>query len=200
MTATGNVAAHEEGTAALLEEVGLPADHANAALQLLGAVESRYVRDLKLNLKAVLKSNHLQEKEAALVALSVAANQKNGALIRHFQGLARAAGATDQETAEAVACASLLAANNVLYRFRHFTGKEKYAELRPGLRMNIMMSPATGKQLFELMSLAVSAVNGCEQCVKSHEASLIGLGASEELVWDAVRIASVVVSCDRAAY
>lgn len=188
---------YEEGTAALLEEVGAPVEHANAALQLLGGTASRYARDLKLNLKAVLKSAHLSDKEAALLALSVAANQKNDLLTGHFRTQAEQAGATVEETAEAAACASLLAANNVLYRFRHFAGKEKYQELRPGLRMNIMMNPATGKHLFELMSLAVSAVNGCEQCVKSHEASLMGLGATEEQVWDAIRIASVVCSYDR---
>lgn len=194
------MAAYEEGTAALLEEVGAPTGHANAALQLLGGVASRYARDLKLNLKAVLKSEHLNEKEAALLALSIAANQKNGPLTAHFQAMASSTGASAEETAEAVACASLLAANNVLYRFRHFAAKEKYQELRPGLRMNIMMNPANGKHLFELMSLAVSAVNGCEQCVKSHEASLIGLGATEEQIWDAVRIASVVASYDRVVY
>lgn len=194
------MAAYEEGTASLLEEVGLPPEHANPALQLLGSVESRYARDLKLNLKAVLNSAHLSMKEAALLALSIAANQKNGPLIVHFRNMASENGATPEETAEAVACASLLAANNVLYRFRHFAAKEKYTELRPSLRMNIMMNPVTGKHLFELMSLAVSAVNGCEQCVKSHEASLIALGAKEEQVWDAVRIASVVVSYDRVAY
>lgn len=189
--------AYEEGTAALLEEVGASLEHANSALHALGAVPSRYARDLKLNLKAVLKSSHLDGKQAALVALSVAANQKNDPLIDHFSRLATGEGANEEELAEAVACASLLAANNVLYRFRHFAGKEKYNELRPSLRMNIMMNPATGKHLFELMSLAVSAVNGCEQCVKSHEDSLIGLGATEEQVWDAMRIASVVTSYDR---
>ncbi len=191
---------YEEGTAALLQEVGAAADHANAALHVLGTVSSRYARDLKLNLKGVLKSAHLNDKETSLLALSIAANQKNGPLTAHFQALATQAGATADETAEAVACASLLAANNVLYRFRHFARKEKYQELRPGLRMNIMMNPATGKHLFELMSLVVSAVNGCEQCVKSHEASLIALGASEEQVWDAIRIASVVASYDRVVY
>ncbi len=189
--------AYEEGTVSLLEEVGAATDHANSALRSLGSVPSRYARDLKLNLKAVLKSTHLSEKEAALLALSVAANQKNDPLIDHFRNMATAAGANDEEAAEAVACASLLAANNVLYRFRHFADKEKYNELRPSLRMNIMMNPTTGKHLFELMSLAVSAVNGCEQCVKSHEASLMGLGATEEQVWDAIRIASVVTSYDR---
>ncbi|MCO6483769.1 MAG: carboxymuconolactone decarboxylase family protein [Flavobacteriales bacterium] len=191
------MAGYEEGTRGVLEEVGVAADHANAALELLGAVPSRYARDLKLNLKAVLKSAHLDDKETALLALSVAANLKNDLLAAHFKGLAMAAGATADEVAEAVACASLLSANNVLYRFRHFAGKEKYNELRPGLRMNIMMNPATGKHLFELMSLAVSAVNGCEQCVKSHEAALTGIGTTEEQVWDAIRIASVVASYDR---
>lgn len=191
---------YEEGTAGLLTEVGAPADHANEALRLLGAVASRYARDLKMNLKSVLKSNVLTPKEAALIALSVAANQKNDDLMAHFSAEGSAQGASADELAEAVGCASLLAANNVLYRFRHFAGKEKYEELRPGLRMNIMMSPATGKHLFELMSLAVSAVNGCEQCVKSHEASLIGLGATEEQVWDAIRIASVVTSYDRVVF
>ena len=190
----------DEGTTSLLEEVGLPTDHTNAALQLLGAVPSRYTRDLKLNLKAVLKSAHINAKDAALLALSAAANQKNDALVGYFKGMAVQEGSTPEEVAEAVACASLLAANNVLYRFRHFAGKEKYNELRPSLRMNIMMNPATGKELFELMSLSVSALNGCEQCVKSHEASLIGLGTTEERVWDAIRIASVVASMDRVVH
>lgn len=191
---------YEEGTLSVLEEVGAAHDHDNAAVRLLGTGPSRYVRDLKLNLKAVLKSNHLSGKESALLALSVASNQKNAVLMDHFRQTAVAQGATEEEAAEAAACASLLAANNVLYRFRHFVGKEKYEELRPGLRMNIMMNPVTGKHLFELMSLAVSAVNGCEQCVKSHEAALISVGASEEQVWDAIRIASVVASYDRVVY
>ena len=87
------------------------------------------------------------------------------------------------------------------YRFRHFTGKPKYDELRMGLRMNIMMSPATGKEFFELMSLAVSAVNGCETCVQAHEQVLIKGGLSETQVHDAVRIAAVVnaAACARLA-
>ena len=187
----------EEGVNGLLEELALPTNHAGAALDLLGATESRYVRDLKMNLKAVLKSGHIDAKGTALLALSIAANQKNTVLIGYFTQLATTNGATAEERAEAVACASLLACNNITYRFRHFTGKPKYDELRMGLRMNVMMSPVAGKEFFELMSLAVSAVNGCEMCVKSHEASLIALGSSEERIWDAIRLSGVVVSLDR---
>lgn len=194
------ITARDEGIVGLLEEVGSAEDRAGVALDLLGKVPARYTRDLKLNLKAVLKSAHISEKHAALLALSVSANQKNEPLMLHFSKMAGTHEATEAEIAEAVACASLLSANNVLYRFRHFSGKEKYTELRPSLRMNIMMDPANGKELFELMSLAVSAVNGCEQCVKSHEASLIGLGTAEERIWDAIRIASVITSLDRVVH
>jgi lipoyl-dependent peroxiredoxin subunit D len=37
------------------------------------------------------------------------------------------------------------------------------------IKMNIMMKPVTGKEFFELMSLTISAVNGCEMCVNAHE-------------------------------
>ena len=68
------------------------------------------------------------------------------------------------------------------------------------MRMQIMMKPATGKPFFELMSLAVSAVNGCEQCVNSHEDSLIKLQEKEEKIWDAVRIATVVTATGKVIY
>ena len=57
-----------------------------------------------------------------------------------------------------------------------------------------MMSPVLGKEFFELISLAVSAVNGCEMCVKSHEISVIEAGSTEARVWDAIRLASVITS------
>jgi len=66
--------------------------------------------------------------------------------------------------------------------------------------MNIMGRPVGGKEFFELMSLAVSAVNGCEMCVKAHEASLIELGAKEERIFEAVRLASVITSVSKIVY
>jgi alkyl hydroperoxide reductase subunit D len=66
--------------------------------------------------------------------------------------------------------------------------------------MNIMARPVTGKEFFELISLAVSAVNGCEMCVKAHEASLIELGAREERIFEAVRLAAVITSLSKVIY
>jgi alkyl hydroperoxide reductase subunit D len=167
------------------------------ASQLLVQGESKYVKDLKLNVNTILNPEHLNAKETALLGLSLAANAKNAALITFFEKQALAAECSIEEIAEAIACASLLASNNVLYRFRHFVKKEKYHQLPGKIRMNIMLKPVMGKELFELLSLAVSAVNGCELCVTSHEHSLIELGLSEEKIFEAVRMASVLTSLDK---
>lgn len=178
----------------ILQSLGIDTAYRTASLTLLEKGESRYLRDLKLNLGSTLTSEYLNAKECALIGLSTAINNNNALLTQFFNLYAEEQGATATETAEAAGCASLLASNNVFYRFRHFTQKEKYTQIPARIRMQLMMKPVTGKEFFELMSLAISAVNGCEMCVNSHEDSLIKLGTTEERIFDAVRIASLVTA------
>ncbi|MGE5499418.1 MAG: carboxymuconolactone decarboxylase family protein [Syntrophothermus sp.] len=168
------------------DEVGFP------SLDIMSEGETKYLRDLRINLKNTLASENLTPKEAYLIALAAAVNEKNEVLKKSFSDLASEQGATKQELAETHACASMLAVNNVLYRFRHFAKNETYNTTPAGIKMNVMMNPVLGKEFFELLSLIVSALNGCETCVSSHEASLRRLGASEARIFDAVRLASVV--------
>jgi len=184
----------EETLIDLLKDLGIEGISYSTSTQLLLAGESKYVRDLRMNLKSVLDVESLDKKETSLIALAIAANNNNTVLTKAFEVKAKEHGATAEETAEAVAIASLLSANNVLYRFRHFVEKESYNTMRAGLRMNIMARPVVGKEFFELISLAVSAVNGCEMCVRSHEASVLEAGSNEARIWDAIRIASVITS------
>ena len=184
----------------ILQSVGLDATYRTDSLTLLEKGESRYVRDLKLNFTSTLTSEHLSTKECALLGLSTAVNNNNKPLTQYFTQYATEQGASAEEVAEAVGCASLLASNNIFYRFRHFTQKEKYTQIPARIRMQIMMKPVTGKEFFELMSLAVSAVNGCEMCVNAHENSLIQMGTTEERIFDAVRIASLVTSMGKVVF
>lgn len=177
-----------------LQDLQLEDSFSTTALSLLEAGESRYLKDLRVNFKNALASDHLSEKEIYLLAIALAANEKNSQLLNFFAQEASRREASEEEIAEAVACASLLASNNVLYRFRHFTGKEKYQQLPARIKMNIMMKPVLGREFFELISLAVSAVNGCEMCVNAHENSLLELGSSEERIFDSVRLAAVITS------
>jgi alkyl hydroperoxide reductase subunit D len=181
----------------ILQSVGLDTAYRSKSLTLLEKGESRYLRDMKLNLTSTLTSEHLTPKECALIGLSVAINNNNTLLTDFFTSYAEAQSATPAEAGEAAGCASLLASNNVFYRFRHFTQKEKYGQIPARIRMQLMMKPVTGKEFFELMSLAISAVNGCEMCVNAHEDSLIKLGTTEERIFDAVRIASLVTSAGK---
>ena len=178
----------------LLQSVAVDKDYRTESLSLLEKGESRYLRDLKLNLTSTLTSEQLSTKECALLGLSTAINNNNKPLTLYFTKYAEEQGATAAELGEAAGCASLLASNNIFYRFRHFTQKEKYTQIPARIRMQLMMKPVTGKEFFELMSLAISAVNGCEMCVNAHEDSLIKLGTTEERIFDAVRIASLVTA------
>lgn len=177
----------------LFAETGIDSEHSSLSLNSLAATNSKYIRDLKLNVSSVLGSTNMTRKETALLALAVAANQKNDVLIRGFETVAKREGATAEEIAETHGCASLLGLNNVFYRFRHYMHDNEYYNRQPaGLRMSLMMNPVLGKQFFELMSLVVSALNGCEKCVVSHEHSVKEQGADEPKIYDAIRLASVI--------
>ncbi|EOR94048.1 Alkylhydroperoxidase protein D [Arcticibacter svalbardensis MN12-7] len=184
----------------LLETIQLDITYRTPALDLLEKAGSRYLRDLKVNFTSTLESEYLSAKEIGLIGVSISVNNNNKPLTDFYTAFASKNEATEAEIAEAVSCASLLASNNVFYRFRHFTQKEKYTQIPARIRMQIMMKPINGKEFFELMSLAVSAVNGCEMCVNSHEDSLMKLGAKEERVFDAVRIASLITATGKIIY
>lgn len=191
---------YSETAQEFLDFLGTEAEYHSDALDILEEGKSRYVADLKINFKNSFESEFLTKKEVALLGVALAVNAGNKKLKQFFRDNAVKEGATEAEIAEVTACASLLSANNVLYRFRHFVGKDKYNEIPARIKMNIMARPVTGKEFFELVSLAVSAVNGCEMCVKSHENSLIELGSKEERIFEAVRLGAVITSVSKVVF
>jgi alkyl hydroperoxide reductase subunit D len=58
--------------------------------------------------------------------------------------------------------------------------------------MNRLAKPLTSKLDFELFSLAVSAINDCESCVRAHEQAVVEGGLSEDAVVDTARIAASI--------
>ena len=194
------ITTYSETTQEFLDFVGVDKDYRSDSLDLLEEGKSRYVADLKINFKNSFDSAQLSKKEVALLGVALAVNAGNKVLKQFFRDNALTEGASEAEIADAVACASLLSANNVFYRFRHFVNKEKYNEIPARIKMNIMARPVVGKEFFELISLAVSAVNGCEMCVKAHENSLIELGSKEERIFEAVRLAAVITTVSKVLF
>lgn len=177
----------------LLNDLNLSGYEPSANLQALAAVESRFIKDLKINVGNVLNNTqYLSRKEALLLALAVAVNERFGLLQEAFSGLAREAGASDAEIAEIIACTSLMNTNNIFYRFRHFVKKDFYENQPAGIKMSIMAGPVLGKEFFELVSLVISSVNGCELCVGSHERSVLQHGSTESRVFEGVKLGAII--------
>ena len=177
----------------LLNELQIPNYTPSANALALINTDARFIKDLKINVGNVLNNaQYLDKKEALLLALSVAINEKFDLLKDAFTKMAKDAGASDAEISEIVACTSLMNTNNVFYRFRHFMKKDFYANQPAGIKMSIMMNPILGKAFFELVSLVVSSLNGCEMCVTSHEASVLQHGFSESKVFEAVKLGAII--------
>jgi len=149
-------------------------------------------KDLKANLGSVLGGELLTAHQVWGVALASAYFIGDARLRDAVVADARAAGTPEDVIEDAQAAAALMGMNTVYYRFRHMVGKPSYAQRPARLRMQWMVRPKTNKADFELFSLAVAALAGCEACVKAHEEAVLKGGLSEEQVNDTVRIAAVL--------
>lgn len=153
-----------------------------------------YARDLKINLGNVLDTEqheHLNESQVWGTALATALASGNKALIGAIEARAREVLDADYYKA-AKAAAAIMGMNNIYYRFVHLSSNDEYGTLPARLRMTVIGSPGIEKADFELLSLAVSAINGCGMCIDSHEKILIKAGFSTRAIQDAVRIAAVI--------
>ena len=153
-----------------------------------------YARDLKLNLGSVLATTGapgLTDKQIWAVALASAIASRNLTFTRDIESLALPYLDAAYFNG-ARAAASIMGMNNIYYRFLHLVEDPEYAQMPARLRMNVIGSPGIDKQDFELLSLAVSAINGCGTCVASHERTLRKHGLGREAVQSAVRIAATV--------
>jgi len=158
-----------------------------------------YARDLQLNLGSVLTpagAPGLSERQIWAVALASASASGNAAFSRDLQALA-AQHLDAAHVSAAHAAAAIMTMNNVYYRFVHLVQDEEYAKLPARLRMNVIGSPGIAKADFELLALAVSAINGCGSCIASHERALRAHGVTREAVQSAVRIAATVHAAAR---
>lgn len=153
-----------------------------------------YARDLRLNLGSVLTSQGspgLTEQQIWAVAVASAIASRNVEFTRRIEALAREK-LDEQQLTGARAAAAIMSMNNVYYRFLHLVEDPEYQSLPARLRMNVIASPGIDRNDFELLSLAVSAINACGLCITSHERKLREHGITRETIQSAVRIASTI--------
>lgn len=153
-----------------------------------------YAKDLKLNLGSVLSPTGapgLGERQIWMIALATAVASRNARFGHQIEALAQPF-LDEPSLAAAKGAAAIMGMNNIYYRFTHLVEDSEYRTLPARLRMNLIGNPGIDKADFELLSLAVSAVNGCGMCMNAHDAVLKKHGVGREAIQSAVRIGSVI--------
>ena len=124
-----------------------------------------YAKDLKLNLSSLVTEPGLTEQQRAgtFIACALASRERSttSAIFSEF-----ASKLSPEALTAARAAASIMAMNNIYYRFTHLASAPDYKTLPARLRMNVIGKPGVDKVDFELWCLAVSAINGCGVCIE----------------------------------
>ena len=153
-----------------------------------------YAKDIKINLGNILteeESSGLSQKQLYAIALSCAYATKHQELIIAVNSDANDILSVNEINA-AKSAATIMAMNNIYYRFIHLVSDKDYAKMPAGLRMNVIANPGVDKVEFELYSLAVSAINGCGMCIDSHVHQLVKSGVSKQAIQSTIKIAAVI--------
>ena len=151
-----------------------------------------YAKDLSLNLSTLAGETTLndQQKWGVFVASAYAVGQPE--VVREINAAAEAFGVSNEAITAARAAAAIMGMNNVYYRGLHLISNPEYRTLPARLRMNVIGAPGVDKADFELWCFAVSAINGCGQCLDSHEGVLRKAGVDREVIQASIKIAATV--------
>ena len=167
------------------------------SLDALTAALPPYANDLALNLGSLVEETLLsdQQKWGCFVASAHALGVPPA--VKAIEAAAAASGLTPAAKTAAKAAAAIMAQNNVYFRALDLMKNQAYRALRARLRMNIVRNPGAPKVDFDLWCLAVSAINGCPDCLDAHEGSLRQAGVAPEAIQASLRIAAVVNAVSR---
>ena len=153
-----------------------------------------YAKDIRINIGRILTEDNakgLTQKQIYGTALASAFATSNQAVIRQLLELSQPE-LEDADIQGIKSAVSIMAMNNIYYRTIGMMSDSIFSQLQPGLRMQVIGNPGIPKVDFEIYSLAVSAINGCQHCVDSHSTVLMQSGINQEGVQSVIRISAVV--------
>ena len=158
------------------------------------AVSESGINDLYMNLNRHLQDGKLTRKEKLLVALAVASVCGSADATRFLRDAALAVGATDDETAEAIAAGVACSIYNGYYKFRSLVPAEfapAFAEFKATFNATMFVKAPFDEKLVEAICVAVSTVNNCKKCVEGHLAKAKSLGLTAEQIDEVLKAGTV---------
>ncbi len=152
-----------------------------------------FAKDVRLNLSAIVNEDLLETQAKWGLLLACALATRNADVVAEIAEEAKTQLSPEAETA-ARGAATMMAMNNIYYRFSHLASNKDYSRRPAKLRMTFIGNPGVPKDQFELWCLAVSAINGCGACMDSHETVVREHGVAPEAIQAAVRYAAILQS------
>ena len=153
-----------------------------------------YAKDIKINLGNVLSEDGapgLSKTQIMGIALASAYATKHPEVIAAITA-ETASTLNDADIHAVKAATTLMAMNNIYYRFLHLSSEKAFTKMPANLRMQVIGNPGVAKVDFELYSLAISAINGCGMCMDAHVHTVHKEGISHEGIQSSIRIAAVI--------
>ncbi len=164
-------------------------------LESLKAAIPDYAKDVKINLGSLLSQENqvLTAKQVFGAALTSAYVTKEKTLIKILENEVQNI-LSEVEVKAVKTAASLMAMNNIYYRFLHISADKEYSQMPAGLRMQGIVNHGIDKIDFEIFALAASIINGCGMCIDAHANQLTKHGVTKSQVQMVAKIAAVVNS------
>lgn len=123
-----------------------------------------FAKDVRFNLTSMMADETLSPQHKYGLFLASAITTRSPIVTAAMESAAGVV-MTPAAVEAAKSAASVMAMNNVYYRFIHLASNPEYKTMPARLRMNWLGNPRMGRTGFELWPLAVSAINGCGACM-----------------------------------
>jgi len=152
-----------------------------------------YVEDLRKNFVLAMDSEDLTVTQRVGSALAAALCCRQPQAITEIEQLA--AQHLDAKTLQAAkGAATMMAANNIYWRFWYLVDDKEYLDIKPEFSESIFSRHGIAEVDFTCFVVAASAINNCAGCLKVHSRKLLKLGFTKAQVMHVVRIAAAVHS------
>ena len=162
--------------------------------QLFGHVEP-FLRDFFMNFKKfVCSDGALDKKTKAIVAYAAACQTKCSVWIDLLGSRADSLGVSESQRREIAALVATNAMYNTFFKFRDLSGSELFSGMGVGLRAHTLSATSFSEQEAELISTAVSVLNGCRPCTSGHVEAGRKLGLSDEQLLETVQCAATIAA------
>ncbi len=156
-----------------------------------------HAHDLARNLAALEGEAILTDQQLWGAVLASAHAVGVAPVVLAAQAAARDAGLSNAVQAAAKGAAAVMAQNNIYFRAIDMLDDPVLTAERSHLRMGLIAKPGVDPLDFHLWTLAVSAIHGCEACLRAQASELKAQGAAPAMIAAALRVAALIHAASR---